>query len=108
MVEAVLQHRIALPHQRRQGTEVGHVAGGKQQRARPAGEFGQRLLHFMVRGAVADHQVRSASAYAPAFSTGAPGGDHFGVIGQAQVVVAAKSQQRLPIDHHLRPLRALQ
>ncbi|MCY1458329.1 hypothetical protein D9M71_757030 [compost metagenome] len=58
--------------------------------------------------AVADHQVRGTAAYPPAFGAGTPGGDHLGMIGQPQVIVAAERQQRLAIDHHLRPLRALQ
>ncbi|MCY1301121.1 hypothetical protein D9M70_507150 [compost metagenome] len=55
VVEAVFEHRVALPDQRGDGGQVGHVAGGEQQRARPSGEVGERFFQFVVRTAVADH-----------------------------------------------------
>jgi hypothetical protein len=57
MIEPVFEHRITLPHQRRDRAEVGHVAGGEQQRARATGQVGQRLFQGMVRGAMADDQM---------------------------------------------------
>ncbi|MNI42459.1 hypothetical protein D3C73_967560 [compost metagenome] len=107
MVEAVLQHRIALPHQRRDGPEVGHVAGRKQQGTRATGQFGQRLFDLMMRRAVADHQMRGSATDTPTLGAGLPGGNHLRVVGQAQVVITAESQQRLAVDHYVRPLRAL-
>ncbi|BCQ65344.1 hypothetical protein PBOI14_70940 [Pseudomonas sp. Boi14] len=104
VVETILQHRIALPHQRRHRPQVGHVAGGKQQRPRAASEFGQRLFQGVMGRAVADHQMGSTTAHAPAAGTGTPGFDHLRMVGQAQVVVVTKGQQWLTVDHHLRPL----
>src|SRR5690606_4799957 len=86
--------------------QVGHVAGGKQQRAWAPGELGQRLLQLVVRGAVADHQVRGAATDAPSFRAVAQGGDHLGMVGQTQVVVGAEGQQRLAVDLYIRALRA--
>ena len=59
-------------------------------------------------GAVANDQVGGTAAHTPTRRTGLPGFDHLRVIGQAEVVVIAESEQRLAIDHHLRALRALQ
>jgi len=106
MVEAVFQHRIALPDQRGDGTHVGHVSVTEQQRTRATGELGQGLLQCVVRGAVTDDQMRRTAAYAPARCSRLPGFNHLRVTGQAQVVVIAEGEQRLAIDHHLRPLRA--
>ncbi|MNN57326.1 hypothetical protein D3C81_1723110 [compost metagenome] len=52
--------------------------------------------------------MRGATAHAPALGTGTHGGDHFGMIGQAQVVVGTEGQQRLAVDDHFRSLRGLQ
>ncbi|MNG03194.1 hypothetical protein D3C84_862630 [compost metagenome] len=57
MIEPVFEHRITLPHQRRDRAEVGHVTGGEQQRARATGQVGQRFFQGMVRGAMADDQM---------------------------------------------------
>ncbi|MNP04591.1 hypothetical protein D3C76_965100 [compost metagenome] len=108
MIEPVFEHRIALPHQRRDRTEVGHVAGGEQQGTRATGEVGQGFFQGVMRGAVADDQMRSPATHAPLRSPGAPGFDHLRVIGQAQVIVVTERQQWLAVDHYLRALRALQ
>ena len=62
----------------------------------------------MVRRAVADHQMRSATADAPALSASAPGLDHLRVVGQAQIIVGAEGQQLAAIHLHQWPLRAAQ
>ena len=108
VVKPVFQYRIALPHQRRDRAEVGHVAGGEQQGTRATGQVSQSFFQLMVRCGVAHHQMRSATAHAPAGRTGAPGFDHLRVIGKAQVIVIAEGQQRLPVHHHMRALGALQ
>ncbi|MCY1537537.1 hypothetical protein D9M68_730340 [compost metagenome] len=108
MVEAVFQHRVALAQQRGHRTQVGHVAGREQQRARTAGELGQRQLQLMVRAAVADHQVRGAATGAPLLRTIAQRTDHLGMVGQAQVVVGTEGQHGPAVHQYLRPLRTLQ
>ena len=108
MIQAVFEDGVALPDQRRDSAEVGHVAVGKQQGARATGQFGQRFFELMMRRAVADDQMRCTAAHAPALGASTPRGDDFRVIGQAQVIVITERQQRLTIDHHFRALRALQ
>ncbi|MCY1371862.1 hypothetical protein D9M69_590300 [compost metagenome] len=108
VVEAVLQHRVALAHQRGDGAQVGHVAGGEQQRTRAAGEFGQRQLQLMVRTAVAVDQVRGAATGAPTLGTLAQGSDHLGMVGQAEIVIGTEGQHGPAVDQHFRPLRTLQ
>ena len=107
VIETVFEHRIALPDQGGDRPQIGHVAIAEQQRTRAPGELGQGFFQGVMRAAVADDQMRCPAAHAPTRRTGLPGFDHLRVIGQAQVVVIAESQQRLTIDHHLRPLRAL-
>ena len=92
MVEAVFQHAVALPNQRRHRAEIGHIAGGEQQRAGPSGKLGQGFFKLVMWRAVTDHQVRSAAAHAPFLGAGAPGFDHFWMIGQTEVVVGTEGQ----------------
>ncbi len=108
MIEAIFQHRIALPDQRGDRAEVGHVAIGEQQRAGPPGELGEGFFEGVMGRAVADHQMRSTTADAPALGAGLPGRDDFGVIGQPHVIVVAERQQLLAVDNDFRALRALQ
>ncbi|MNL21794.1 hypothetical protein D3C87_1431000 [compost metagenome] len=92
VIEPVFKHRVALPHQRGDGTEVGHVTGGEQQCARASGEIGQGFFQCMMRAGMADNQMRSPATNAPLQRAGAPGFNHLRVIGQAQVIVVAERQ----------------
>jgi hypothetical protein len=95
VVELVLHAHVAARQQRLQRAEIGHVAGGEQQRALAPGPGGQRFFQFRVRGAVAADQVRRRAAHA--FLARRPGerGDQLRVLRQAEVVVAAERQQAL-------------
>ena len=108
VIKAVLQDGVALPHQRGHCSHIGHVAARQQQRARPASELGQRLFQLMVGAAVTGNQVRRAAASAPALYTLDKGVVDARVVGQPEVVVAAKTQQALAIHQHLDALRRLQ
>ena len=105
VVKAILQHAIALPHQRGDRTEIGHITGGKQQRARASGELGQCFFELVMWGAMADHQMRGTAAHTPFLRASAPGFDHLRMIGQAEVVIGTEGQQLPTIDLHQRPLR---
>jgi putative ribosome biogenesis GTPase RsgA len=66
MVVAILEDMVVTAEQGLQDAEVGHVAGGEQQRARPAGEVRQGRFEFVVGAAVAGNQVGGAAADAEA------------------------------------------
>ncbi len=108
MIEPVLKDSVALPHQRGHCSHIGHVAAGQQQRARPASELGQRLFQRMVSTAVTGNQVRRPTASAPALYTLDKGVVDARVVGQPEVVIAAKAQQPLAIHQYLDALRRLQ
>lgn len=59
-----------------------------------------------MRAAVTDYQMRCPTPDAPTGRPGAPGFDHLRMIGQAQVIVVAKCQQRPAVHHHFRALGA--
>ncbi len=65
VIQPVLEHAVAAPDKRADHGEVGHVAGGEEQRARPAGELRQRFLEEPVLAAMAAHQVRRSTANPP-------------------------------------------
>ena len=62
VAQAIEQHLLGAPGECAHDGEVGHVAGGEQQRALALGEFGQLLLEAGVLGAVPGDQVRGAAA----------------------------------------------
>jgi hypothetical protein len=49
VVEPVGEDRVAAPDQRRNDSQIGHVAGGEEQGAGKAGERGELLLERGVR-----------------------------------------------------------
>ncbi|MNP00926.1 hypothetical protein D3C76_927250 [compost metagenome] len=108
VVEAVFQYGVALADQRGDRADIGHVAGGEQQRTRAAGELGEGQLQLVVRTAMAIHQMRGATAHTPALGAGTHRGDHFGMVGQAQIIIGTEGQHRLAVDDHFRSLRAFQ
>lgn len=107
MVELVFNNEIAAATQALRHRQVGHIAGGKQQCPRIAGEFSQCQFQLVVDFAVPIHQVRRAAAHAIALRGINKGLFNRRVVAQAQVVVAGEVEQRLPIELDLPPLRAL-
>jgi hypothetical protein len=55
-----------------------------------------------------DHQMGGTTPYPPALGTVLQRRDNVRVVGEAKVIVVTERQERLPIDHHFRPLRAFQ
>ena len=98
MIETILDHAVASPHERVYDREVRHVAGREEQRTRPECESREFLLEQMVLAAVSAHQVRGAAADTPLTRGSDKRIDHAWMIGQAQVVVAAESEQLAAID----------
>jgi hypothetical protein len=102
VVEAVGEDGVVAPDQRRNDAKVGQVAGGEEQGARKAGEFGELLLQRGVRSEVAADQMRGAAADAPDAGAGTGRVDQRRVVGQAEIVVAAEADQRLAVNLCLR------
>ncbi len=101
VVQHVLEDRVGRRQQRAGDTEVRHVAGREQERARPAREVGQRLLEFVVLGVVPGDEVRGAAAHA--VRAGCPGEclGHGRVPREAQVVVGAEGQALAAVHDRL-------
>ena len=105
MVQPVFEHRVAPAHQRLGEPEVGHVAGGEQQRTRIAGERGEFIFERVVRARMAVDQVGRAAADAIASNALDKSRPDIGVVGQPEIVIAAKADDLIAVDHHLGLLR---
>ena len=105
MVEPVGEDGVARFEQRLDDADIGHVAGGKKQRARVADEFGQCLFELVVVAAVAVDEMGRAAADAEGIGGALEGGDDVGMVGEAEVVVAAEADDLAAIDAHERLLR---
>lgn len=66
----------------------------------------QRVFQLGMRRKMTAHQMRRASAHPPARRTGLPCSDYLGMIRQTKVIIAAKSDERTPINEAMRRLRA--
>src|SRR3569623_1549422 len=105
MVEAVFEYRIAAPRQRGDHAEIGHVAGRKQQGTWPLRERRQRFFQFVMRLLMTGDEVCSTAADAVFIRPFLQRGDHFRMIGEAEVIVAAKRKIKRAVDHDFRALR---
>ena len=105
MVQPVFEYGIPLASERLDQAEVSHVPGREQQCAWIAAEFSEFVFKRMVGARVAIDQVCSAAARAVAFYTFDKCSFNFGMIGQAEIVVAAKADDLFAIDDHLGLLR---
>ena len=106
VVELVGEDRVVAPEQRGEHAEVGHVAGGKQQRRAGWPTNAQAPLERRVRRSVAGDQVRRAGADAVALGAFAQRGDDARIGGEAEIVVAAEGRRRAAVDRHAaRPAR---
>ena len=104
MVELVGKHRIAAPDQRGDDAEVGHVAGGKQQRARQAARIrASAVFERVMRRAVAEDQMRGAGADAVARGAfAAAAAPDRGSAGEAEIIVAAERDELAAVDRDMR------
>ncbi|MCW0462723.1 hypothetical protein NB717_003791 [Xanthomonas sacchari] len=94
VVEPVLHaHVLFLAQQRLLHRQVGDEAAAEQQRLRIAEPVGDLAFQRLVQRVVAAHQVRGGGAGALARGRVLQGGDHFELLRQAQVVVAAEAGQ---------------
>ena len=98
MIQPVLEHAVAATGDRADHGEVGHVAGGEEERARTAGELRQRLFEQSMLAAMAAHQVRGAATDAPAPRGLDEGLGHPRMIGEPEIVVAAERGHVATVD----------
>ena len=105
VIELVGKDRIATPDERRDDAEIGHVPSRKKQRVLEPGERRQSLLQRFVRCQVTAHQMRGAAADAPRPGARAGGLDQHRIVGQAEIIVAAKTDQLTAVDSRARTAR---
>src|SRR3989338_1088787 len=102
MIEPVGKYSVALANQRLNRAEVGHVAGGKQQRGGLADKCRKFLFEPVMRLEMPAHQMRRTRANAPLLRALLQRGDESRMVGQAKVIVAAKRKTSAPIDNDVR------
>jgi len=108
MVELVGEHRVVAAQQRADHADVGHVAGGEQECCGLPDEARQAAFQFVMRRAMAAHQMRSTGTDAVARGALLRGRDQVRVIRQAEIIVAAEGKVLLAIDRDVRALGAFQ
>ena len=108
MVKLVGENFVVATGQRSDDPEIGHVAGGKKQRRRQAGESGQRCLQLMVEHAVPAHQMRRPRPHAVARCGRLRRLDQGRMTGQTEIIVTAEGQVFPAIHHNPGALRAFQ
>ena len=105
MVQSVFKNSIPLAGESLGQAQVCHITGGEQQRSWITGECGELFLEGMVCAGVAIDQMSGTAAGAIAFYAFDECGFDFGVIGQTEIVIAAKTDKLPVIDDHLGLLR---
>ncbi len=113
VIELVAKHfatpiEVAAAGQCGEHGQIGHVAGGKQQRGRLADELRKRGFKILVITMVAGDEVRRTRADTALIERGVAGGDHGRISGQAEIIVAAERDHALAVDRDLRALRAVE
>jgi hypothetical protein len=107
VVELVREDDLLAPGEGGDDAGVGEIAGAEQQRSLAALELGQLRLELAMRLHVAGDKPRGAGPGAPAHRRLGRRGPHLRVIGEAEVVVGAEQQHRLPAEQHPRALRTV-
>ena len=108
MVEFVGKNRVTLANQRLNDANIRHVSGGKQKCGRFTDEDGQFTFQLVMHRAVAADQMRGARSHPMLLSPLLQRADELGMIGQTQIVVAAKGQIGFPVHRDMRCLGTLQ
>ena len=108
MVKTILIDVIALVYKSPDGTQIGHVTGGKQQRTGTAGQRGQFFLQGMMLLRMAIDQMGGTTADPIGFNTTAHTVDHSRVTGQPQIIIAAKGHAGFAVHLHNTVLSRLQ
>ena len=97
----VVHDDIVAVHQRVDDAHHALVAEVEQQRVGLVHEVGQLVFQLLVQGGVAAHDARAHrvghAVLGGAFGVGLA---HFGVVGQAEVVVQAPGEHFFAAEHH--------
>jgi hypothetical protein len=102
MVELVGEHGVALAYKRLHHAEIGHVAGGKQQRGGLADKSGELLFELMMRSKMSAYQMSSSRTDAPLLRALLQCRCKFWTSREAEVIVAAKSQVGFAVYNDVR------
>jgi hypothetical protein len=108
VTEPVGEDAVAALCERAKHAKVRHVAGREQQCARPSGVGRELLFEFMMGATVSADQMRGAAAGAVTFRAARQRRDHRGVIGEAEIVVAAEGDVLPPVNRYLCGLRTVE
>ena len=98
---------VVFVGERANRSERGGVTGGKNQRGFGLFELSERLLEFVVRRERAANQPLRAGACAEFFNRLHRGFFEQRVIGQAEIIVGRKIQERFAADLNARRLRRI-
>jgi hypothetical protein len=104
VAELVAEHDVAWPGQRRDHTRVGQEARSEQQGGLAVREFGEALLEPAVDRHRSASKPRRSGADAPAHRRLRGRLAHPRMVGQPQVVLRAQHEDRLSVEHDVRPL----
>ena len=99
VVQLVGDHGVPLVEQRLEDAAVGVEARAEQDRVVRAEERREALLQLAVECLRAADEPHGGHSVPPAVERLVRGGDHLGVVGEAEVVVGAEVQQRAALLH---------
>lgn len=103
VIQTILKHGITATDQRIHRPQVRHITGGKEQRAGAPSELGELLFQQVMFLRVTADQMGGTAADAVAFSRFLKSFQDFGVVGETEIVIAAKADElaTIHLDLHL-------
>ena len=93
MIQPILEHDIPTPHQGGYDTQIGHVAGGKQQRPVTTHKGGQLFLQSLMRTAMTTNQMCGSGSHPKLGGTPLQRINDGWMTGQPQIIIAAEIDQ---------------
>lgn len=104
VIQFIGNDAILASDQPTEDSEIGQIAGGEDQCAGAPGGCGEVVAQGFMRFAVTGKQCGSTATHSVAAGTFGKRLDEAGMVGEAQVIVAAEIEQRLFTDAYQRPL----
>src|SRR6185312_4022155 len=102
MAQAIQQHGLAAARECGHHTEVGHISGREEERARTADECGELFFERRVLPPMTADQVRGATACAAVGRARRHGGGERWMRRKSKIVVAAEVDEPAAVDDYLR------